>query len=348
LIPFNLFILNKKHIQALCQLQEELSRPRRIIVTTHQGPDGDAMGSSLALYCFLKKKGHHVTAVTPNDYPEFLHWLPFNSEAVNYMRQKDIAEKLIAEAEYIFHLDYSQIKRSADMTRSLSRSGAVKIMIDHHIGPDLPVKYMFSEIGTSSTCELLYGILKEWDVSVIDFDIATCLYTGIMTDTGCFCYGSADAETFTVAAELIGYGIDRDKISGNIYDNYSEDRMKLMGYCLNEKMQVFPEYRTALISLSLQEQQRYHFEVGDSEGFVNLPLSIKGIRFTAFFLEKDDKIKISFRSKGNFSTNNFSKKHFKGGGHVNAAGGEMKKTLEETVDIFKNLLPLYKEKLNAD
>jgi phosphoesterase RecJ-like protein len=190
--------------------------------------------------------------------------------------------------------------------------------------------------------------MKHWNANLIDREIATCLYTGVMTDTGSFCYRSANAQAFSTAAELLRYNIDREDIYDKVYDNYSENRMRLMGYCLNEKMEVFPQYCAALISLNLEEQARYGFVVGDSEGFVNLPMSIKGIRFTAFFLEKEDKIKMSFRSKGNFSVNDFSKKHYKGGGHVNAAGGDSKIPMNELIQNFRELLPLYEKELNDE
>jgi len=341
--------LNQKHIRLIYWLKKELSVPQRILLTTHQGPDGDAMGASLAMYLFLKKQGHDVHVITPNDYPDFLHWLPSNEVVVNYMRQKPLAEALIEKTDYVFHLDYNHLKRSADMSRSLYQCKAVRVLIDHHPAPELPSKYIFSETEVSSTCELLFCIMKQWDARLIDRDIATCLYTGIMTDTGSFSYRSANnAQTFSVAAELMGYGIDRVEIYDKVYDNYSEGRMRLMGYCLNEKMEVFPQYYAALISLNLEEQERYGFVVGDSEGFVNLPLSIKGIRFSAFFLEKEDKVKMSFRSQGNFSVNDFSKKHFSGGGHLNAAGGDSKKPMNELIQKFRELLPLYEKELNDE
>jgi phosphoesterase RecJ-like protein len=286
--------------------------------------------------------------VTPNDYPEFLQWMPSNAIVVNYMRQKPLAEALIEKAEYIFHIDYNHLKRSADMSHSLYLSRAVRVLIDHHLAPALPSKYIFSEVEVSSTCELLFFIMKQWDAGLIDCNIATCLYTGIMTDTGSFCYRSTGAKTFSVAAELMRYGIDRAEIYDKVYDNYSENRMRLMGYCLNEKMEVFPQYCAALISLNLGEQERYGFVVGDSEGFVNLPLSIKGIRFSAFFLEKEDKVKMSFRSKGNFSVNDFSRKHFGGGGHLNAAGGDTKMPMNELIQLFRELLPSYEKELNDE
>jgi phosphoesterase RecJ-like protein len=334
-------------LQQVLQLKKELSAPSRILITTHQGPDGDGIGSSLALFRFLQKQGHEVVVITPNDHPAFLQWLPFNAEIVNYMRQKASAEEWMEKADYIFHLDYNHIKRSADMAHSLAQAKAVKILIDHHPDPRLKAKYLFSDTEISSTCELLFSIMKVWDAPLIDRDIATCLYTGVMTDTGCFCYPSARAQTFITASELIKYDIDRARIYDRVYDNFSAQRMRLMGYCLNNKMEIFPEYQAALISLSLEEQRRYDFVVGDSEGFVNLPLSVQGIRFTAFFLEKEDKIKMSFRSKGGFSVNDFARKHFKGGGHLNAAGGDAKTSLAETLRIFRELLPLYKDALNA-
>ena len=320
--------------------------PQEVVITTHQGPDGDAMGASLALYHFLQKQGHHVTVITPNDYPDFLQWLPSNDQVVNYMRQKPLAESLLEKAEYVFHIDYNHLKRSADMSRTLYNSKAVRIMIDHHPDPDIPAKYIFSDTQVSSTCELLFRMMKQWDAGLIDSTIATCLYTGVMTDTGSFCYRSTNAQAFSTAAELMRYRIDREDIYDKVYDNYSENRMRLMGYSLNEKMEIFPQYCTALISLNLEEQARYGFVVGDAEGFVNLPLSIKGVRFSALFLEKEDKIKMSFRSKGDFSVNDFAKKHYGGGGHVNAAGGDSKTPMNELIHNFRELLPLYEKELN--
>jgi phosphoesterase RecJ-like protein len=339
-------MLSQEHIRLVYRLKKELSQQRRIVVTTHQGPDGDAMGASLALYMFLKKQGHDVNVITPNDYPEFLHWLPYNSDVINYMRQKSVADALIEKAEYIFQLDYNTLSRSADMTRALYKCKASRVLIDHHPNPDMMSRFCFSDTEVSSTCELLFCILKRWDASMIDIDIATCLYTGIMTDTGCFCYRSAGSQTFWASAELMRYGIDREDIYDKIYDNYSENRMRLMGYCLNEKLEVFPQYCTALISLNLEEQQRYGFVIGDSEGFVNLSLSIKGIRFAAFFLEKEDKVKMSFRSKGNFSVNDFSRNHYGGGGHLNAAGGDSKIPINDLVQQFRELLQSYEKELN--
>ena len=341
-------MLSQHHINLIYRLKKDLSAPRRIVITTHQGPDGDAMGSSLALYQFFKKRGHEVKVIVPNDYPEFLHWLPYNEDVIVFMRERQLGEALIEVADFVFHLDYNVLKRSADMTRFLYKSKATRIVIDHHPDPEISARYMFSETEVSSTCELLYFILKRWDVKLIDTDIATCLYTGLMTDTGCFCYRSAGAQTFLVAADLMLYGIDRNKIYDKIYNEYSDNRMRLMGYCLNEKMEIFQQYRTSLISLNLEEQKRFSFVIGDSESFVNMPLSIKNIRFSAFFLEKEDKVKMSFRSKGNFSVNDFSRNHYGGGGHTNAAGGDSKLPMEELMRQFRELLPTYEKELNEE
>jgi len=340
-------MLTQEQIRSVYRLKRELSAPRRIVITTHQGPDGDAMGASLALYHFLKKTGHDVHVISPNDYPEFLHWLPANDTVVNFMRQKPLAEELIENAQYVFHMDYNQLSRSADMTRFLYRCQAARVLIDHHPDPQLSSKFIFSETEVSSTCELLFSILKLWDASLIDRTIATCLFTGVMTDTGSFSYRSAGTTAFSTAAQLMGYGIDRAEIYDKVYDNYSANRMRLMGFCLNEKMEIFPQYGAALISLNLEEQARYGFVIGDSEGFVNLPMSISGIRFSAFFLEKEDKIKMSFRSKGDFSVNDFSKKHFGGGGHLNAAGGDSRMPMDALMQQFRELLPLYEKELTV-
>jgi len=341
-------MLSHDQIRLVYRLKKDLSsRSYRILITTHQGPDGDAMGSCLALYRFLKNLGHDVNVITPNDYPEFLHWLPSNEDVINFMRQRTLAEELIEKAEYLFQLDYNVLGRSADMTRFLYKCKAIRVLIDHHPKPDMAARYLFSNTEVSSTCELLYFILKRWDFDLIDKEIATCLFTGVMTDTGSFCYQSAATQTFWVAAELMRYGIDRTDIYEKVFDNYSENRMRLMGYCLNEKMEIFPQYNTALISLNLEEQQRYGFVIGDSEGFVNLPFSIKGMRFAAFFLEKEDKTKMSFRSKGDFSVNDFSKKHYGGGGHLNAAGGDSKIPMNQLMQQFRELLPSYEKELTS-
>jgi phosphoesterase RecJ-like protein len=234
------------------------------------------------------------------------------------------------------------------MMDAIVSSKARKVMIDHHPFPLLQVDFSLSFTEVSSTAELIYEfILALNGQQHMNKSIATCIYTGIMTDTGCFSYNSSRTRTFEIVSHLLSYAIKKDAIYHQVYDNFSLQRMRLLGYSLNEKMQVFPEFHTALISISLDEQKRYDFVTGDSEGFVNYPLSIKGIRFSAFFMEKKDKVKISFRSRGSFPVNAFSEKHFSGGGHLNAAGGESLLSLNDTIKKFIGLLPKYIQELKA-
>ncbi len=328
-------------------IKELLNNRSKIVITTHQNPDGDALGSVLGLYWFLKKMGHEVSAISPNDYPEFLQWLPGNDIVLDYTRKKRQVVKSIEEAEIIFYLDHNDSNRGGDMKDFLAASKAKRIMIDHHPYPQLNVDYAISKTEVSSTAELIYEFILDMDGGkFMDKDIAECLYTGIMTDTGCFSYNSSRTRTFEIASQLLGFSIDKDEIYRRIYDNFSAQRMRLLGYCLNEKMQVFPEFSTAFMSLSIEEQDRYNFTTGDSEGFVNYPLSIKGVCFTALFIERKDKVKISFRSRGTFRTNSFSEKNFSGGGHTNAAGGESNLSLKDTIQKFIDLLPQYAQELN--
>jgi len=324
-----------------------LNKGSKIVVTTHLNPDGDALGSMLGMYWFLKRSGYDVTPISPNDYPEFLQWLPGNEAIVDFTKRKKSATKTIQEADVIFFLDYNDAKRGGDMNEVLAAAGAKKIMIDHHPYPQLKVDFAISHTEASSTAELVFEFIMAMDGAMhINKDLAECLYTGLLTDTGCFSYNSSRTRTFEIASQLLNYSIDKDGIYSRIYDNFSVQRMRLLGYCLNEKMQVFPEFHTAFISLSVEEQERYNFTTGDSEGFVNYPLSIKGICFTALFIERKDKVKISFRSRGAFPVNKFSEKDFNGGGHMNAAGGESNLSLNDTIQKFIDLLPHYSRELN--
>jgi bifunctional oligoribonuclease and PAP phosphatase NrnA len=335
-------------VQNIDELKNLLTNRSRIVITTHQNPDGDAMGSVLALSLFLKKNGHDVRAIVPNEYPEFLQWLPDNNEVISYHRGKKSADEIISKADIIFQLDYNDPKRSSEMKDIIASSKGKKIMIDHHPYPQMTVDFSISFTQVSSTSELIYEFIVALNgQEFMDKSIATCLYVGIMTDTGCFSYNSSHSRTFEIVAQLLKHKIEKDEIYRHVYESFSVHRMRLFGYCLNEKMQVFPEYHTAFISISLEEQKRYEFTTGDSEGFVNLPLSIKDIWFSAFFMEKKDKIKISFRSRGKFPVNAFSEKYFSGGGHLNASGGESELTLNETIKKFVALLPQLSKELEA-
>ena len=322
-----------------------LKRSENIVIVTHYNPDGDAMGSSLALYNYLVKVGKNVTVITPNDYPEFLKWLPGNKKVVEFSSNQKKASALVAKSDLIFTLDFNNYSRLEGLGELLKESTAKKVIIDHHQQPDNYATLYYHDVKACSTCELIYEfIVGLGGKKLIDKAIASCLYTGIMTDTGSFRFDSVTPTTHHILAHLLETGIVPSDIHSAIYDTYSESRVKLLGYCLTEKMVVIPEMQTAYMALSEKELQRFNNQKGDTEGIVNYPFSIKGITFSAFFTEAEGKIKISFRSKGKFDVNQFARKHFNGGGHINAAGGRGNTSnLQQTVDEFLALLPVYKK-----
>lgn len=317
------------------------------LITTHLNPDGDAIGAVLGLYWFLKEQGKEVILVSPTEFPDFLKWMPGSEFIIDYKKSPAEVARTIKNAEVIFQLDYNEIKRSGDFKDLLLNSQAKKALIDHHPNPQPIGEVLVSDTTVSSTSEIILElILQLGGPSCLTKPMAECVFTGIMTDTGNFCHNSSTPRTFELVALLLQCGIDKDEIFRLVYNNFSVNRMKMMGYCLYEKMQVFPEYKTAIISLNQEEQKRFKFEFGDSEGFVNLPLSIKDVIFSVLFVEREDKIKVSLRSRGKFAVNQLSQQYFSGGGHINAAGGESLLSLEETVQKFIDLLPAYKEDLN--
>ncbi|MCZ8283917.1 MAG: bifunctional oligoribonuclease/PAP phosphatase NrnA [Bacteroidia bacterium] len=322
-----------------------LKKSNNIVIVTHFNPDGDAMGSSLALYNYLVKTEKNVTVITPNDYPDFLQWLPGNKKVVEYSKHPKKAAALIAKCDLIFTLDFNNYSRLEGLGDLLKTATAAKILIDHHQQPDDYATLMYHDVKACSTCELVYEfIVGLGGKKMIDKDIASCLYTGIMTDTGSFRFDSVTPTTHHILAHLLETGIVPSNIHSAIYDTYSESRVKLLGYCLTEKMVVLPEFQTAYISLSEKELNRFQHKKGDTEGIVNYPFSIKGITFCAFFSEGEGKVKISFRSKGKFDVNQFARSHFNGGGHINAAGGRGNvNDLEATINEFLGLLPDYKK-----
>jgi phosphoesterase RecJ-like protein len=324
-----------------------IKKSNHIVIVTHYNPDGDAIGSSLALYNFLIKVKKNVTIITPNEYPEFLRWLPGNKKVLPFNSNQKKAAKLILESDLIFTLDFNNYSRLEGLGELLDKATAKKILIDHHQQPDNYATLYFHDVKASSTCELVHEfICGLGGKKLIDKNIATCLYTGIMTDTGSFRYDSVSPKTHLVLSNLLSTGLTPSNVHAAIYDTYSESRMKLLGYCLSEKMVVFPELQTAYISLTEKELQKFEHKKGDTEGIVNYPFSIKGITFCAFFSEGEDKIKISFRSKGKFDVNQFARKYFNGGGHINAAGGRGNvNDLQKTINQFLDLLPIYKKEI---
>ena len=337
--------MNSKEVKEVKTL---LSKPKNIVIVTHWSPDGDAMGSSLGLYNYLIQKKHKVTVITPNDYPSFLFWLPGNNKVLDFSKKPKPSKTAVAKADLVFCLDFNSLKRIDALGVEVANSKAIKFIIDHHLQPEDFAKYMLHDIKACSTCQLIYDfIILMGDKKGINKNIANCLYTGIMTDTGSFRYPSTTAKTHKVIAELIDAGAENSEIHNRIYDGNSESKIKLLGYSLSEKLTVLKEFKTAFFNLTAEELERYKYQKGDTEGVVNYALSITGIRFAAFFVERDGIIKTSFRSKGSFDVNLFARKHFSGGGHANAAGGMSDLPMEKTLSKFVSLLPEYKKQLNS-
>lgn len=310
-----------------------------ICILSHVNPDGDAIGSALGLYHILQKAGHTVQVIIPNDIPEFLSWMPGFDKIIIYKRDKQKATDVIKEAGLFYYLDFNHADRLDKMEKLLATYQTFKILIDHHPHPEKIADEIICDAAASSTAELVYQYIQKLELGqYIDRNAAACFFAGIMSDTGCFSYNSSNPETYKVITSLLQYNIDKDGIYAAVYDNFSADRMRLLGYCLAEKMEVYPGLRSAIISITLEEQQKYNFKTGDSEGFVNYPMSIKGIICSVLVTEKKDHVKLSFRSKGSFPVNELAKNHFQGGGHVNAAGGTSYKSLKDTLNNVKSLL----------
>ncbi|HET8752800.1 MAG TPA: bifunctional oligoribonuclease/PAP phosphatase NrnA [Salinimicrobium sp.] len=333
--------------EEISEVKSLLSTPKKIVVVPHKGPDGDALGSTLAIKILLENNGHKVDLISPNHFPDFLRWLPYQEEIIVYEKEPKKSDKLISEAEIIFTLDFNHLSRTGEMQEILEKSKADFVMIDHHQQPDDYAKITYSDVSMCSTCQMVYHFIEKIGFTEqITPQIATCLYTGIMTDTGSFRYRSTTSLTHHVVADLIEKGADNTSIHENIYDTNSYSRLQLLGAALRNLV-VIEEYRTAYITLSQEELDQYNFKKGDTEGFVNYGLSLSGIVFAAIFIENDAEniVKISLRSKGTFSVNDFARRHFDGGGHINAAGGKSEKDLHTTIENFTQLLEQYKTSL---
>ncbi len=326
-----------------------LESPKAIAIIPHKNPDGDAIGSCLGLYHYLKLYGHNAKVIAPNDYPDFLKWMPEEASILKYDSQVEESNDFITKANIIFTLDFNGLSRIGDMQDVVASAKAIKIMIDHHQQPDDYATYKYSDVSMSSTCEMVYNFIEMLDdVNAIDRTIATCLYTGIMTDTGSFRFPSTTSATHRIIGYLIEKGANNSEIHNNIYDTNSFDRLQLLGQALCN-LKVIPEYRTAYITLSQEELNKFNYKKGGTEGFVNYGLSLEGIIFAAIFIEnhQENIIKISLRSKGDFSVNELSRAHFNGGGHTNAAGGKSDLNMSDTIDKFISILPQYNEDLKA-
>ena len=327
----------------ISKLKTYIGKGDKFVIVSHELPDGDAIGSSLGLYHYLMsfdKKS--IKVVVPNSFPEFLEWMPGARDIIIYEQYPDFATQLISEADVIFCLDFNAVKRVGKMASAVMASDARMVMIDHHLEPEDFCRVIISHPEMSSTSELVFrAICALGDVSMVEKDAAECFFTGMMTDTGSFSYNSNSPELYVIVSELIKKGIDKDDIYRKVNQVYSESRLRLMGYVLYEKMRIYPDKQTALFTLRQDELNRFKYKSGDTEGFVNFPLSIDGIYFSVFLREETNLIKVSLRSIGDFPCNKFAAMYFNGGGHMNASGGEFYGTLDEAVQVFEDGLMLF-------
>jgi phosphoesterase RecJ-like protein len=321
-------------------IQELLSTPKKVVIIPHRSPDGDAMGSTLGLYHFLKKLDHDAIVIAPNEFPDFLAWLPASEKVLIYEKEKEKTSEVILAADLVFTLDFNALHRTGEMEQILRKVTAPFVMIDHHQKPDDYAAYQFSDTTYGSTCEMLYHFIAYLGYNnLIDKLIATCIYTGIVTDSGSFRFPSTTSTTHRVVADLIDVGVENGAIHNALFDDSSYSRLQLLGQAL-QNLKILADKKTSYITLSQNELDQNNFVKGDTEGIVNYGLSIKGIVFAAIFIEHRDEniIKISFRSQGTFDVNQFARTHFNGGGHINAAGGKSYLSMKDTVVKFKDIL----------
>ncbi|GHB46183.1 DHH family phosphoesterase [Mongoliitalea lutea] len=328
-------------MQELESLKSLLASPQHVIITTHHKPDADALGSSLGMANYLKKKGHDVTVVTPSDYPTFLHWMKGNDEVLNFEDEKQALKALekLKKATLLIGLDFSCPKRMHEFMPYFLESKAFKVNIDHHQDPKDFVDFRYWSTQAAATCELIFELIcKLGDKELIDKDIADCLYAGIMTDTGGFRHPNTTKNVHLITADLIELGADNTRISRQIYDNNSINRLKFIGFAISRRLVILQDLKTAYFAINKKDLRKYNSQTGDTEGLVNYALSLDGIKIAALFTEREDGIKISFRSVEEVAVNKFAAEHFDGGGHKNASGGKSVLSLKETTDKFEQLI----------
>jgi phosphoesterase RecJ-like protein len=340
-------MLNKIIAEESIQKAKKLiNKNDKIIIIAHVSPDGDAIGSSLALYHYLTQLGKQVQVIVPNDFPGFLKWMSGSSDIIIGEKSPKLSLEAIEAAELIFCLDFNDLKRIGQLEQPVRNAGGEKIMIDHHPYPENFCHLTISHPEIASTSELIFRFICRMGMyGFVTKTCAECIYTGMMTDTGAFTYNSNSPAIYYIISELLNKGIDKDAIYSQVYNTATEQQLRLQGFILYEKMYIFRKYRTSLITLSLEEHRKYNPQKGDTEGFVNMPLSIENVVFSAFIREEKDMIRISLRSKGDFPTNRFAKEVFGGGGHLNASGGEFYGCLEDAITAFREALPRYKDLL---
>ncbi len=317
-----------------------LAQPRQIVITTHQKPDADAMGSSLALRHFLTQFGHNVTVISPTNWAGWVNWMPGTKEVMDYEQDKQKAEAVLDKAEWLFCLDFNIFHRTKTLTEKLQQLTCTKILIDHHQEPDeISFDYGVSDTSKSSTCEMIYDfIVASGHADKINADISTCIYAGVVGDTGSFRFSSASANVHRLVADLKERGLEHGYVHDKLFDNFLENRLRFTGHVLLNRMEVFYEFNTALIAIPKADLLKYYIKTGDTEGLVNYPQSIQGIKLVALVIDRDEERKWSFRSKGDFDCNTFARKYFEGGGHFNASGGRSSDSLEKTVQYFKQVM----------
>ena len=329
------------------ELKALLSYPRDIVITTHRNPDGDAIGSSLGAYHFLNKLGHTVHIVSPSEYPDVFSWMKDIEKIVIFDIDPERAQTVIERSDIIFCLDFNALDRIDKVGELIEKAKGAKVMIDHHLYPEPFPDFMLSDTTASSTCELVFDLITGlgWKEHM-DHLIGECLFTGILTDTGSFKY-STSAKLFRIVAELIEFGVDDYRLQDLIFNSMKEKHLRLLGHCLHNRMEILEEYQTGIITLTKEDYSNFDIQRGDTEGIVNFLLKIKNVKMAAFITEQPTIVKISLRSKGDFSVQEIAKRHFKGGGHKNASGGYSFQSLSATVRRFKSVLPYYKDKLVA-
>lgn len=314
-----------------------LSQPAKVVITMHQKPDADAMGSALGLWHFLKKLGHEATVISPTNWAAWLNWMPGCNGVLNFEKHKERSIELLNQAQYLFCLDFNIFHRTKNMAPVLAALNCVKVLIDHHEQPDTPsFNYGVSDITKSSTSEMVYDfIAASGKGNLIDSETAECLYAGVVTDTGSFRFSSTHASVHLMVAKLMDTGFNHAQVHSNLFDNFLENRLRFIGHVLSNCVEFIYEYNTALVAIPKQDILKYEIKTGDTEGLVNYPLTVQGIKLVGLVIDRDEERKWSFRSKGEFDCNVFARKYFNGGGHFNASGGNTKDSIKETISKFK-------------
>ncbi len=327
-------------MKPLEELYPLLKQPRRVVITMHQKPDADAMGASLALRHFLEQLGHRVTVISPTNWAGWVNWMPGVKEVMDYEQDKQKAGEVLDAAEWLFCVDFNIFHRTKSMSDKLASLQCTRILIDHHQEPDVvSFDYGRSDVQKSSTCEMIYDLIVEsGHASLINEPISECIYAGVVGDTGSFRFSSTHAGVHKLVADLKTRGLQHGQVHDQLFDNFLENRLRFIGHVLLHRMEVLYEYNTVLIAIPKSDLQKFQIRTGDTEGLVNFPQTIQGIKLVALVIDRDEERKWSFRSKGDFDCNLFARKYFEGGGHFNAAGGRSSDPLDKTVQRFREAL----------